>query len=247
MRLQDDILQSVKKAGHALSPEMLEAVEKVEEVALAEKNSDITSALSWLAKKQADYPVQVEEVGIRDLPQWRVNPESGNITHESGKFFSIIGVKVTGAADREVPSWSQPMLKQEECGISGVICKRIGGIKHYLWYAKFEPGNINRVQISPALQVTASNLARAHQGKKPRLAEYFEEGGKGRVLKTVEGVEDGGRFYKKTNRTIIVEVDDQENVPVTDDYIWLTLPQIKKLLLVDHVVNSLARNVCAVL
>jgi len=60
-------------------------------------------------------------------------------------------------------------------------------------------------------------------------------------------VEDGGRFYRKTNRSMLVEVDEGEEIPLTDDYIWLTLPQIKKLLLVDLVVNSLARNVCAIL
>ena len=63
----------------------------------------------------------------------------------------------------------------------------------------------------------------------------------------MRGVEDGGRFYHKVNRSMLVEVDESEEVPVTPDYIWLTLPQIKKLLLVDRVVNSLARNVCAIL
>jgi len=211
------------------------------------EDTDIQPILAWLKERQESYPVTVEEVGINDLQGWRVDPASGNITHESGRFFSIIGVKVTGASDREVPSWNQPMLKQEECSISGVIVQKRKGVTQYLFYAKFEPGNINRVQLSPALQVTVSNLSRAHKGKKPRLAEYFEKGGKGKVLASVEGVEDGGRFYRKTNRSMLVEVDEGEEIPLTDDYIWLTLPQIKKLLLVDLVVNSLARNVCAIL
>ncbi|MDO8575750.1 MAG: NDP-hexose 2,3-dehydratase family protein [bacterium] len=210
-------------------------------------HDDIEPVLAWLREKQASYPVTVEEVGINDLKGWNVDPQSGNITHESGGFFSIIGVKVTGAADREVPSWSQPMLRQEQCSISGVILQKKDDVPHYLFYAKFEPGNIDRVQISPALQVTESNLARAHQGKKPRLAEYFEEEGKGRIIASAVGIEDGGRFYRKTNRCVLVEVDEQEEVPVTDDYIWLTLPQIKKLLTVDLVMNSLAREVCAFL
>lgn len=210
-------------------------------------DTDIQPILAWLKERQESYPVTVEEVGINDLQGWKVDPTSGNITHESGRFFSIIGVKVTGAMDREVPSWTQPMLKQEECSISGVICQRRKGVMHYLLYAKFEPGNIDHVQLSPALQVTESNLARAHHGKKPRLAEYFEEGGKGRVLTSVVGIEDGGRFFRKTNRSILVEVDEDEDVPTTDDYIWLTAPQIKKLLTVDLVMNSLVREVCALI
>lgn len=247
MGIKEDIEKVVAQAGHTVTPELSAAAQRVEETALSEQSTDIESVLTWLRKKQADYPVTVEEANITEMTDWKVDPASGFITHVSGKFFSIIGVKVTGAADREVASWSQPMLKQTEVGISGVIRQVKSGVPHYLFYAKFEPGNTDRVQISPALQVSEGNLSRAHQGKNPRLAEYFEEGGKGRLLKTVTGVEDGGRFYKKINRTMIMEVDEHEEVPVTDDYIWLTRPQIQKLLLIDNVVNSLARNVCAVL
>ncbi len=207
---------------------------------------DIQPILAWLKERQASYPVIVDEIGVNDVQGWKVDPESGNITHDSGKFFSIVGVKVTGAADREVPSWSQPMLKQEEVGISGVIMQEKGGVMRYLFYAKFEPGNINKVQISPALQVSEGNLSLAHKGKRPRLSEYFD-GTKGRLVKSVTGVEDGGRFYRKVNRSMLVEVDESEEVPITEDYIWLTLPEIKKLLLVDVTINSLARNVCAIL
>ena len=101
-------------------------------------DTDIQPILAWLKERQESYPVTVEEVGINEVQGWQVDPASGNITHESGKFFSIIGVKVTGAADREVPSWSQPMLKQEEVGISGVLVQTKGGVTRYLFYAKFE-------------------------------------------------------------------------------------------------------------
>ncbi|TSD05067.1 MAG: NDP-hexose 23-dehydratase [Parcubacteria group bacterium Greene0714_7] len=210
------------------------------------EDTDIKPILAWLKEKQESYPVTVEAVGVNDVQGWKTDPVSGNITHESGKFFSIIGVKITGASDREVPSWSQPMLKQEEVGISGVLVQKKDGVTKYLFYAKFEPGNINSVQISPACQVSEGNLAQAHGGKRPRLAEYFD-GTKGRLIASVLGVEDGGRFFHKVNRSMLVEVDESEEVPVTEDYIWLTLPEIKKLLRVDTTVNSLARNVCALL
>lgn len=207
---------------------------------------DVTPILLWLKERQESYPVAVEEVSMSELSGWLVDPTTGHITHETGKFFSIVGVRVTGAADREVPSWTQPMLKQEEVGISGVIMQKQDGLMKYLFYAKFEPGNIDRVQISPALQVSEGNLSLAHKGKRPRLAEYFD-GTRGIVIASVTGVEDGGRFYRKLNRSMLVEVDEMEEVPITEDYIWLTLPQIKKLLRVNCVMNSLARNVCALL
>ncbi|PIR84914.1 hypothetical protein COU16_00135 [Candidatus Kaiserbacteria bacterium CG10_big_fil_rev_8_21_14_0_10_47_16] len=207
---------------------------------------NIQPILDWLRERQESYPVTVTEAGVKDCVGWHVDAESGNIVHDTGKFFSIVGVVVTGAADREVASWSQPMLKQEEVGVSGVIKQTKDGVTRYLFYAKFEPGNVNTVQISPALQASEGNLSLAHKGKRPRLIEYFD-GTKGNVLESVTGVEDGGRFYRKVNRSMIVEVDESEEVPITEDYIWLTLPQIKALLRVDVTMNSLARNVCALL
>jgi len=207
---------------------------------------DIQPILQWLQVRRDAYPAVVAEVGVNDAEGWMTDPATGNIVHESGKFFSIIGVKVDGAGDREILSWSQPMLKQEEVGISGVIIQKKAGITRYLFYAKFEPGNIELLQISPALQASEGNLSQAHKGQRPRLIEYFD-GTRGSLIHSVTGVEDGGRFYHKVNRSMVVEVDESEQVPVTDDYIWLTLPEVKKLLLVDNVVNSLARNVCAIL
>jgi dTDP-4-dehydro-6-deoxy-alpha-D-glucopyranose 2,3-dehydratase len=247
MNIGKKVEKVIADAGHIVTPEIQVLTERIEEMVLAEKSSDIEHVLAWLRKKQKEYPVRVEEANITGMQHWRINSETGSITHESGKFFSIIGVQVIGAFDREVLAWSQPMLKQAEIGISGVIRKVIQGVPHYLFYAKFEPGNMDRIQISPALQVSEGNLSRAHQGSNPRLVEYFQEEGRGRLLKSVTGVEDGGRFYMKINRAMIVEVGTNENVQITDDYVWLTRPQIQKLLLIDNVMNSLARNVCAIL
>jgi oxidase EvaA len=210
------------------------------------ENIDIQQILDWLEERRNAYTVAVDEIGVNETKGWKTDAFTGNIVHESGKFFSIVGVKVQGAGDREVMAWSQPMLKQEEIGISGVIMQEKAGVMRYLFYAKFEPGNIDLLQISPALQASEGNLSQAHKGPRPRLSEYFD-GTKGTLVKSVEGVEDGGRFYRKVNRSMVVEVDETEEVPITPDYIWLTLSQIRQLLLVDRVVNSLARNVCAIL
>ena len=206
---------------------------------------DIQPILDWLEERRAAYPVTVEEVGVKNCHGWVIT-ETVDIVHHTGKFFSIVGIRVSGAEDREIPSWSQPMLKQEEVGISGVIKQTKQGVTKYLFYAKFEPGNVNTLQISPALQVSEGNLSMAHKGKRPRLAEYFD-GTKGVLVESVTGVEDGGRFYRKINRSMIVEVPESEEVPITDDYIWLTAAQLKKLLRIDVTVNSLARNVCALI
>ena len=54
-------------------------------------------------------------------------------------------------------------------GLSGLLRRRINGIPHYLIEAKAEPGNLDKIQNSPALQATFSNLKKAHGGRKPKF------------------------------------------------------------------------------
>ncbi len=241
--MKEKLLNFLQEKGYKINEEVNEALERLSETLEAQGNDNITAALAWLEEKRKAYGVKAQEIGVKNLDKWHIDSETGDIKHESGKFFSVVGVKVEGATGREVLSWTQPMIKQNECGILGIICQKRNGIMHYLFCAKYEPGNLVNLQLSPTLQATESNLKQAHGGKKPKFAEYFEDGGKGKVKVSVVQVEDGGRFYMKTNRCMIVEVDENEQVPVTDDYIWLTLPQVKKFLKMDNMVNSLARCV----
>ena len=63
----------------------------------------------------------------------------------------------------------------------------------------------------------------------------------GRVLVNVISIEDGGRFYLKTNRSMIVLVD--ENIKLPENFIWVNAYQLKQLLKLDNVVNSLVREI----
>ena len=239
------ILELIEKNGYSMNDEVRDAIDQLVEILEAQKSGteNIKPILEWLKEKTESYPAKIQEIGINNLDKWLVHPGTGVISHQTGKFFSIIGVKVEGAKGREVTSWSQPMVKQEECGILGILCQKRNGLMNYLLWAKFEPGTIAGLQLSPTLEATESNLKRAHGGKKPLFAEYFEGGGRGKVLVSVVEVEDPGRFYHKTNRCMIVEAPENEEIAIPEDYIWLTLNQIKKLLKIDNVVNALARCV----
>jgi len=241
--MKDKLIDFIKKSGHVVTEEVDTATEQLAELLDAGKETDISKVIEWLEEKRKNHHKVVEEIGIKNLDKWKTDPETGNIVHESGKFFQIVGIKVENAKDREVLSWTQPIMKQHECGILGILRKKINGVMHYLIWAKFEPGSIVNPQLSPTLQATFSNLSRAHGGKKPRFSEYFENGGKGKVVVNVEHVEDPSRFYLKTNRCMIVEIPEDEEIDVPEDFIWLTLPQLKKLLKVDNAVNALARAI----
>ena len=112
----------------------------------------------------------------------------------------------------------------------GLLRKKINSIPHYLVEAKAEPGNPDKVQISPTLQATFSNLNQAHGGNKPKFSEFFvtPETVNGKVLFNQWMSEDGGRFYLKRNRGMIVEIKENDLLSdIPSSYKWMSLYQIK--------------------
>lgn len=200
--------------------------------------------MDWLRDKNATADVKVEQVPLSQLTQWETDAETGNLYHQSRKFYSIEGIHVSTNAGL-VSEWEQPIINQPEIGILGILSKKINGILHFLMQAKIEPGNLNVVQLSPTLQATRSNYMRVHQGKSPSYLEYFN--GDKRVITLLDQLqsEQGARFLRKRNRNIIIEIDAAEEIQVLDAFIWMTLGQLKELICLDNLVNMDTRTVIA--
>jgi oxidase EvaA len=209
--------------------------------ASTEKNPFNTTqeVLTWINKQNQDIKVDVKQIPFSDLKGWSFDAD-GNLRHVSGKFFSIEGLSVETNYGN-VPRWQQPIINQPEIGFLGIITKEINGILYFLLQAKVEPGNINNVQLSPTLQATKSNYTQVHGGNKPAYLEYFQNATPSQILLDQLQSEQGARFYKKRNRNIIIKVE--ENIPVYENFIWLTLAQIKLLLQYDNIVNMDTRTV----
>ena len=205
--------------------------------------------INWFNKKREESDMTVQEIGINDLDKWDVSSTTGNISHESKGFFEIIGVKVSNTFDREVgkKGWTQPMIANNPGGILGLLMKKFNGIPHYLVQAKAEPGNIGKLQLSPTLQATTSNLLKAHGGTKPLFAEYFDDKENVNVIYAKWQSEDGGRFHLKSNFNMIVEVNENEELIIPDYFIWVTLFQIKQLLKIENFVGPHIRGIISYL
>ena len=115
--------------------------------------------------------------------------------------------------------------------------------------AKEEPGNYGKVQISPSLQATFANLNQAHGGRKPHFAELFisrADNVNVSILFDSWLAEDGGRLHLKRNRGILLEVNEKEEINLpNDNFIWLSLYQIKQLLKEDAWINPHVRGILA--
>lgn len=210
--------------------------------ALTDKNPFMTTSdcLKWLEDQRGKIHVQIEQIPFNKLRKWYFDKNTGNLRHESNRFFSIEGIHIRTNWGT-VPEWSQPIINQPEIGILGIITRQIDGVLYFLMQAKIEPGNINFVQLSPTLQATKSNYTKVHHGNSPEYLEYFLNNSKSKVLLDQLQSEQGARFFKKRNRNIIIEVN--EEVPLKANFCWLTLGQIIQLMEHDNVVNMDTRTV----
>lgn len=196
----------------------------------------------WIDERRSAIKVHIEQVDLNSLKNWKIDDTLGSLVHNSGKFFSVEGVSVHTDWG-QVHSWEQPIINQPEVGILGILSKKINGVLHFLMQAKIEPGNINSVQISPTLQATKSNYTQVHKGSKPLFLDYFNGVNDVEVLLDQLQSEQGGRFLKKRNRNIIIKIKDTEDIEYSEDFIWLTLKQIKDLLKEDNIINMDTRTV----
>lgn len=196
--------------------------------------------LAWMKQQNDEVVSNIQQIPLTELKGWSYRDD--RIRHDSGKFFSIDGIRIK-TNYRNTPEWDQPIINQPEIGFLGFIVKKFNGVMHFLMQAKIEPGNLNIVQLSPTLQATRSNYTRVHGGKSPTYLEYFN--GEKDVIVLVDQLqsEQGARFLHKRNRNIIVEVDENEELEVKKGFIWASLGQIKELLRYPNVVNMDSRTV----
>lgn len=196
--------------------------------------------LQWLKEQNEQVNVRVHRSTFSGLKHWLYDESKHALRHETGKFFSINGIKVTTNWG-ERSTWEQPIINQPEIGYLGCLVKEFDGVLHFLMQAKIEPGNINKVQLSPTLQATRSNFTRVHNGKKPDYLDLFRNAKPSQILLDQLQSEQGARFLRKRNRNIVVRIED--DIEVKSNFIWLTVGQIKSLMSHDHVINMDTRTV----
>lgn len=194
--------------------------------------------LSWVNNLNQTTEVEIVEKSILNDDFWFYDDYNGEVLNKKRSFFSIKGVRYF-VNDNFLEE--QPIIVQPEIGYLGIIAKKINGVLNFLMQAKIEPGNINCVQISPTIQATKSNFTRAHGGKLPAYFKYFEQSYKYDVIYDQIQSEQSSRFLKKRNRNMIMIIN--QDIDVLENYKWMTLGQIKKLMEVDNLVNMDTRTV----
>lgn len=199
----------------------------------------VEEIIDWMQSRHKAHPFQVSRIAFEEMDDWYFENGSKDLVHSSNRFFRVEALSCKQNFG-EVRSWQQPIINQQEIGILGFISKEFNGVRHFLLQAKMEPGNINTIQLSPTVQATHSNYQKVHQGHTPRYLEYFLSSKK-RIMVDQLQSEQGTRFLRKRNRNIIIDI--KENIELNENFIWVTLSQIKALTALDNHVNMEARSI----
>ena len=155
------------------------------------------STKNWFTHQKKINNLSVKIVDLSKLKDWVLGKKL--IYHKSKKFFKIVGIKVFTNFYKK--NWDQPIIIQKEVGILGIIKNEIKN--EYLLQAKVEPGNKNKLQLSPTVQATKSNYTRIHGGKNVPYLNHFL---KKKHYFSINQSEQGFRYLHKFNSNILIKI-----------------------------------------
>tara|TARA_Y100000389_G_scaffold76275_1_gene72907 strand:+ start:312 stop:998 length:687 start_codon:yes stop_codon:yes gene_type:complete len=207
------------------------------------ENKKISPILSWLKKRNQKNKMKVKKIPINQLDDWSTR-KNGNIFHKSSQFFSIEGVKIKSAVEREVKTWDQPILNQKHGGILSILTRENkNGVIEFLLFARKEPGDKD-LKLCPSFSATQSNINRAHGGKKTLLSDIILKASSKDIIGSTIHYEEGARFWQKPNKNVLIKVSLRDQKKIKDEnFIWVNLTQIKKLNQKKGIINPFVKTI----
>ena len=98
--------------------------------------------------------IKTKLINLNQCEKWKLD-KNNNLSHESGQFFKVQGVKTSGSFNREVASWTQPILTQKHGGVLAFITRITKDKKvEFLIDAKTEPGDDANIKLCPNFNYT---------------------------------------------------------------------------------------------
>ena len=205
--------------------------------------NSLSQVKAWLTKLKFKYELEVKCVPLSDLNDWQVLPRC--VEHVEGRHFKVIGVNVN-FNDREVKSWSQPLVEPRSVGLCAFLIKEFNGVYHFLVQGKLECGNFDMVELAPTVQCLPDEN-HLSGNKRDAFIDYILNAEQSQIRYDVLHSEEGGRFYHCQNRYIVVEVDSNVDIPENENFTWVSFRQLTLFLQFSNTVNIHARSIIAML
>ncbi|GAA3783657.1 NDP-hexose 2,3-dehydratase family protein [Streptomyces coacervatus] len=213
----------------------------VESHAAGRSNDEVSAAMTWLIDQKSKFSLDVRRISLGEMDEWASGTDS--IRHRENRYFRIVGLSVS-ATSREVGAWSQPMLEPTSGNVVALICQRRAGVLQFLVQAMIQPGLTDRLELAPTVQLTPGTYSGPED--LPPLAEYLDAPQSWIRLKAVQS-EDGGRFLHADTTHLVVNVPEEHTIDAPDNYRWMTLGSLNRLIRSGHYVNVEARSLIACL
>ncbi len=198
--------------------------------------------IQFVTKRKSYYELDVVKIPIKNIENWVIEDEF--IRHVDNKYFKVIAAKVE-IENREVVSWSQPMIEPAQEGICAFVCKEINGVLHFIVQTKLEAGNFDILELAPTVQCLTGNYRNAQGIEQMPFLKYVLEVKKENIIFDTLQSEEGGRFYKEQNRNMLILADDSIKIELPENYIWMTLNQMQVFIKFNNYLNIQARSLIA--
>ncbi|MGA5699010.1 NDP-hexose 2,3-dehydratase family protein [Peterkaempfera bronchialis] len=193
----------------------------------------------WIARCGAAHQATVERTALSRVAGW--NPSPSGLADRSGLLFDIVAVDVRSAR-REVPAWSQPLLRPHRPGTAALLVKEVGGVPRLLLGAHPDPDRPGRVALGPTVRSTPD----PYTDPRTPCLDAVHHAPPERVLFDTELSEEGSRFHHARTRHLVI---DASALPDGADgrHHWVSLPGLHRLLDRGHRLDAEARTLLAAL
>ncbi|WP_235039236.1 NDP-hexose 2,3-dehydratase family protein [Kibdelosporangium aridum] len=203
-----------------------------------------TELLIWFTEAKARSTMERQRIPLAKVSGWV--HENGMIGHEDDRHFTVVGLSVE-ASNREVSEWSQPMIAPRGLGVVAFLAKRIQGTLHLLVQARTEAGAFDSVEMAPTVQCIPDSYRELPEESLPPFLNEVLSAPASQVRFDCVHSEEGGRFYHAQNRYLLVELPEDSDVDVPENFVWMTLRQLLGFVRYSNHLNVEARNLLACL
>jgi len=204
------------------------------------QTGDAHGLTSWLSTLRQKYPTSRNIIPLSQINGWKVREDEICCTERNE--FKLIGIR-TNAPEREVPQWTQPILRHEGVGICGLIVNSVGSEDYYLVQGKPEAGSHNGIELAPTVSFFDFDGRKEERSHTP-FAELFED--RDLLEFSVLHSEEGGRFDHFINEYCLLRYEERIlNLP--ENYRWATFGELKAANRIMGVVSSELRTLITLL
>ena len=209
-----------------------------------ESVNSLNDIILFITNHKCNYELGVRKIPLDSLSDWIIGDRS--IHHCDHKYFEVIAADIR-IGNREVINWTQPMVKPVQEGICAFVCKNINEVLHFAVQAKLECGNFDIIEFAPTVQCLTDNYKTEQSLQNLPFLNYVLNADKEKVIFDTYQSEEGGRFFREQNRSLLIFADADFPEKLPENYIWMTYSQIQTFMKHNNYINIQARSLISAL